>query len=279
VPEGTLLPIGVGRVHPGGPRLHSAVEGHPAGQLRYCAVERSRDGDTYVYDVVVRDEAGEVLERWDGLVLRAVRKKDGRGPWVPSLLGSYVERSLDDLVAGGTDAGVSVAVEPHAGGEPLGVPERRALTKVAVGRALGHGADVRYRPDGRPETDGAAVSASHGGGVTLAVAATGSVGCDVEPVAARTPEVWAGLLGRNEPLAGLVARETGEDYDTAATRVWSAAESLLKAGIADAPLSVTPVRRDAWMLFSSGELRIATLATTLRGGEAPIVLAVLTEGS
>jgi enediyne polyketide synthase len=270
VPEGTLLPRGIGRVHPGGPRLHESD------QLRYCAVERSRDGDTYVYDIVVRTDAGEVVERWDGLVLQAVRKKDGRGPWVAPLLGSYLERSLGDLL----DARVAVAVEPHAGGEPAGVPERRALTAIAAGRALGRGVEVRYRPDGRPETDGErAISASHGAGVTLAVAAAGSLGCDVEPVTTRTAETWSGLLGLNEPLAALVSRETGEDYDTAATRVWSAAESLQKAGIAPAaPLAVTPVRRDAWTVFSSGKFRIATLATTLRGGEAPIVFAVLTEG-
>ena len=57
-----------GRASPGG------------GQLRLHAQERSRDGDTYIYDLDVRDEQGVLVERWEGLRLRAVRKLDGTGP-------------------------------------------------------------------------------------------------------------------------------------------------------------------------------------------------------
>ena len=270
VPDGTLLPAGIERVHPGGGRLAGSEE------LRYTATERSRDGDTYIYDIAVRTAAGEVVERWDGLRLQAVRKKDGRGPWVAPLLGSYLERALGDLVG----AQVAVAVEPHGAEEPQSVDERRAVTAVAAGRAFGHGVEVRYRPDGRPETDGdRSISASHGAGVTLCVAAPGIVGCDVEAVATRSAEDWQGLLGAHAPLAALVAGELGEDADTAGTRVWAAAESLAKAGLVpDAPLTLTPAQRDAWTVFASGSVRIATLATTLRGIEDPVVFAVLTDG-
>src|SRR5262249_25449794 len=157
-----------------------------------CATERSRDGDTYLYDIAVRAADGEVVERWEGLRLQAVRKKDGRGPWVAPLLGSYLERTLGDLVG----AQVAVAVEPHGPDQPAGMEQRRAATSVAAGRAFGHGVEIRYRPDGRPETDGGrSVSASHGAGVTLAVAAAGTLGCDVEAVAARSEADWQGLLG------------------------------------------------------------------------------------
>ncbi|MFC6930807.1 SDR family NAD(P)-dependent oxidoreductase [Actinomadura yumaensis] len=76
VPDATLLPVRIERLVPGGGGLSAA-----AGPLRYCATERYRDGDTYVYDIALRTKAGEVVERWDGLHLRAVRKGDGRGPW------------------------------------------------------------------------------------------------------------------------------------------------------------------------------------------------------
>jgi enediyne polyketide synthase len=272
VPEGTLLPAGIERVHPAGGRLAGA------GEVRFCAVERERDGDTYVYDIAVRTKDGEVVERWDGLRLHAVRKKDGRGPWVIPLLGSYLERSLNDLLG----ADIAVAVEPHA--EAADTDERRRHTAVAAGRALGEPVTVRYRPDGRPEVDGdRAISASHAPGLTLAVAtsgAAGTVGCDVEQVVPRPAAEWDGLLGSHAPLAGVLAAELCEDHDAAATRVWAAIECLQKAGItaAAAPITLTPARRDAWTVLASGNLRIATLVTTLRDAENPVVFAVLTDG-
>ncbi|GAA2076744.1 SDR family NAD(P)-dependent oxidoreductase [Actinomadura alba] len=270
VPDATLLPSGIDRVHPAGPDV--------TGELRYCATERERDGDTYIYDIAVRDGTGTVVERWEGLRLQAVRKGDGRGPWTTPLLGSYLERELEDLLG----VHVAVALEPDA---PPGMGDgRRTRTALAAGRALGHPAALRYRPDGRPElAGGRAVSSSHGAGATLCVVAdpTGPspLGCDLEAVAERSREEWDGLLGRHAPLAELVAAETAEAPGTAATTVWSAVECLRKAGLpADAPLTLTPVRRGAWSVFASGTLRIATLVTTLRDVPDPVVLAVLVEG-
>ncbi|HEX6472690.1 MAG TPA: type I polyketide synthase [Streptosporangiaceae bacterium] len=283
VPDATLLPQGIERVYPAGARLAAA------GELRYCATERYRDGDTYVYDIAVR-AGDEVVERWEGLRLRAVRKKDGRGPWAPVLLGSYIERTVGDLLDG---AAVAVAVEPDDGGgdgdggeSQAGADERprtaarRAVTAVAAGRALGRPVEVRYRPDGRPEVDGdRAISAAHGGGVTLCVAAAGTVGCDVEPVAERPAETWEGLLGAHGALAGLLQAELGESRDTAGTRVWTAMECLQKAGLpVSSPLTLTPARRDGWAVFVSGPLRIATLVTGLRDAPAPVAFAVLVDG-
>ncbi|MFI9203858.1 SDR family NAD(P)-dependent oxidoreductase [Streptomyces sp. NPDC053048] len=265
VPDATLLPAGIERVHPLG-----GGEG-PAGELRYCAVERERDGDTYVYDIAVRDERGEVVERWEGLRLRAVRRRDGSGPWAAPLLGPYLERALEDVL----DARIAVAVEPAAGED-----DRRARTALALERALGHPAEVRHRPDGRPETDGHSLSASHGAGVTLCAVADDEVACDVETVTARTAADWDGLLGDHAPLAALLAGQTGEDHDSAATRVWCALECLKKAGVMDgAPLTLDPGRRDGWAVLASGGLRIATFVTALRDEPRPVVLAFLTGGS
>jgi enediyne polyketide synthase len=266
VPNATLLPTGVERIRPGGARLVAE------GDLRYCATERHHDGDTYVYDIAVRTAAGEVVERWEGLSLRAVRKRDGRGPWVAPLLGPYLERTLDSLLG----VRAAVAVEP-AGGELAG--GRRPSTVVAVGRAQGRPTEVRYRPDGRPEIDrDGAISVSHGAGVTLCVAVPGTVGCDVEPVATRSAEDWAGLLGPYRSVADLVVGEGHEDPPAAGTRVWAAAECLRKAGVPPgAPLTPVSTQPD-WVVLASGELRIATLVTTLRDVAAPVVFAVLTDG-
>ncbi|MBO3750574.1 SDR family NAD(P)-dependent oxidoreductase [Streptosporangiaceae bacterium NEAU-GS5] len=279
VPDATLLPAGI-------ERIQSTSYGD-VDELRLSAAERYRDGDTYVYDVALRNRSGQVVERWDGLRLQAVRKGDGRGPWVPPLLGPHLERAVEDVL--GTR--LAVVVEPDD--KPLtSVAARRRATSMAIGRAVGAPVKIRYRPDGRPEPvgDGAgasAVSAAHGAGVTLAVAskgmgaeraaAPGTVACDIEAVAVRSADDWTGLLGAHAPLAELLTR-SGESRDRAATRVWTAVECLRKAGLQQgAPLAVSDTRADGWTVFASGSLRIATFVTRLRHLEEPVVVAVLAE--
>ncbi|GIH67823.1 type I polyketide synthase [Sphaerimonospora thailandensis] len=293
VPDATLLPTRIDRLQ--------QIPGHPglrqAGELRYCATERSRDGDTYVYDIAVRDRDGQVVERWDGLHLQAVRKKDGSGPWAAPLLGPYIERTLEDLVG----ARVAVAVEPDAvepdavepdavdldtvdqgavdqgavdqGAEGGGQPDRAAL---AAGRALGRpapgystsgysvqGCSVQGSPIQGDET----VVTCHGAGVTLCVAA-----------APGTPgEASVPLGGASVPLGCAVIPVEGRPVEEA--RLLAARECLRAAGLgADAALTPPEPGHGAWAVFASGRLRIATLLTTLRDTTGPVVFAVLTEG-
>lgn len=239
VPDATLLPSGVERVHPGGARLAEAKE------LRYCATERLRDGDTYVYDIAVRTASGEVVERWDGLRLRAVRKKDGRGPWVIPLLGPYLERTLPELVG---DVPVAVAVEPHEHDRDRDDARARAESRVGGG------------------------ALSDGPGLTLCVAAEGTVACDVEPVAEQD------LPGACAALAERLAAQTGEAAGGAATRVRAAMNCLREAGLPeDAPLDVAAVR-GPWAVLTHGDLRIATLVTALRNVPDTVAFAVLVSG-
>ncbi|MET8367003.1 SDR family NAD(P)-dependent oxidoreductase [Micromonospora sp. NPDC005252] len=269
VPDATLLPVGVERIHPGGEKLSSARE------LRYCATERERDGDTYVYDIALRTESGMTVERWEGLRLRAVRKQDGAGPWVAPLLGPYLERGLGDLGL----TGVAVAIEPDA---PAPEPGERSATRRrdsarAVGQALGRPVEITYRPDGRPEVAGEhTVSIAHGAGVTLAVAGAGVLGCDLESVARRSPEEWKGLLGPHAGLAEQLAGDSGEDADTASTRVWTAVEAMQKAGLPmRGPLVLGGTARPGWVLFAAGGARAASFVTSLRGSDGRVVITVL----
>ncbi|HEX8343230.1 MAG TPA: type I polyketide synthase [Actinoplanes sp.] len=266
VPDATLLPVGVRRLH------LAARADQEAEYMVLDACERQRDGDTYTYDVDVRDPSGALVERWEGLVLRAVRHRGGRGPWVPSLLGSHLERSLEDVL-GGTR---SVVVEPDP--VPPGDPahDRRAQTELAASRALGRPARLRYRADGRPETDGASVSASHAAGLTFVVAGQGRLACDAETVVARTPADWAALLGGNQiPARDLLIREAGDDEAMAGTRIWTALECLRKAGATTQALVVESTRPDGWAVLSAGDCRIATWATSLNNRPEPVVFAVL----
>jgi enediyne polyketide synthase len=154
----------------------------------------------------------------------------------------------------------------------------------AVFRLLGV-ADLRHRPDGKPETEGGGqVSVSHAGGLLLAVARQGRVGCDLEPVAERPEEVWRGLLGQERfRLAELIARERSEGRDAAATRVWTAVESLAKAGVPPgAPLtleSAGDAGDDGWLILRSGTFRIGILLAPVRELAGEAALAVLVEST
>jgi enediyne polyketide synthase len=270
VPNATLLPAGVERIYPA----------HPdelTGQVILHAAERNRDGDTYTYDLDVCTEDGRILERWEGLRLQAVRKTDGRGPWIPALLGPFLERQAAEL----TESDVRCAVEPDPPSGADGRDARRRQTKIAVGRMMGRPTLVTHRGDGKPQIadEGIAISASHGAGVTLAVAGSDRVGCDVERIEERTPEDWRALLTAEQfALAELIQRERGEKPAAAATRVWSAVESLRKAGrTLSGPITLAAGGQAGWLLLRSGAGKIATFVTSVLDQPDPVVFTILTE--
>jgi len=149
--------------------------------------------------------------------------------------------------------------------------------------ALGRSAIIQRRTDGKPEaiassamhSSGAGetmlghISAAHSGCITLAVASTRPTGCDLEAVQPRSADTWQDLLGAERfQLADVIARESAEDADTAATRIWVARECLKKAGSAlDAPLAISETHPDGWVLLRSGTLRIATFVAPVGSAE------------
>ncbi|MEU5046635.1 type I polyketide synthase [Streptomyces griseorubiginosus] len=271
VPDATLLPAAIERLHLADPARMRTLD-----KVTLHAAERSRDGDTYIYDLDVRDPSGALVERWEGLRLQAVRKQDGTGPWTPTLLGPYLERRSPTVLS----AALRVAVWPDAEETGQDLVGRRTRTAQALALALGHEPSLTYRPDGKPETDeGIHVSASHGAGVTFAVAAQQVVGCDVEEAVDRPAQEWTDLLGTEGfALAEHIARERGEDLSVAATRVWGAQECLRKSGHARAHLvEVSEPTTGRWVILHSGAARIATFPTTLHGRTVPAVFTMLTQ--
>ncbi|MDX1998533.1 MAG: SDR family NAD(P)-dependent oxidoreductase [Thermoanaerobaculia bacterium] len=277
IPHATVLPVAVARIESGvfGFGVAHSIE----------AVERHRDGRTMWYDLVVRTAAGAIVERWLGLELRAVEERPAPGAWPLPLLGPHLERRFADFVP---FAGLRVGVEAARAGRDRSARQPASDHAVADAVARLAGFDelaaaprVVRRPDGRPEIVGqpeTAIAVSHGPGLVLAVAGHGAVGCDVEPVAVRSVDDWRGLLGTERvALAELLARELGESFDHGATRVWTAAESLKKAGFAtDAPLVLESAgRRDGWLLMRSGERLVASVVTRTAGFEAPLAVALL----
>jgi enediyne polyketide synthase len=272
VPDATLLPTAVERLY-----LADPQESRDWHTVTMHATERFRDGDIFVYDVDVLDPDGNVAERWQGLRLAAVRKQDGAGPWLPALLGPYLERRTPTVLP----KALRCVVRPDGTERNDTKTARRDLTTLAASWALDGKADVRYRPDGKPELDGeATMSASHGAGVTFVVvdAAGGPVGCDVEVAVDRSAQDWAGLLGTDQfALARLLAKEGREPLSVAATRVWGAVECLRKNGRARIePVTAGEPRSDRWVLLRSGAARIATFPTALNGLDDPVVFTMLT---
>ncbi|HST66001.1 MAG TPA: SDR family NAD(P)-dependent oxidoreductase, partial [Mycobacteriales bacterium] len=266
VPDATLLPQGIEKLYLAEPSDQEAEF------VVMDARERSQDGDSYTYDVDVLDaESGRVVERWQGLTLRAVGVKEDTGNWAPVVLGSIVERALE-RVLGGSRA-VVIETDPEGSN---GTEGRRARTDVVAGRAVGAPVSVQHRPDGKPELGDAAISASHGGGLSMVVTGPGELGCDLETVEQRSEEDWAGLLGDSLlSVRDLVANKTGEDADTAATRVWTARECLSKIGSSTRVMAVERSEDGGWVVLTAGDASIATWVTTVAGLDTPVVIAVL----
>ncbi|WP_034271758.1 SDR family NAD(P)-dependent oxidoreductase [Actinospica robiniae] len=270
VPDATLLPVGVGRI-----TMHAAAPADVTGPLILRAVERKHDGDTYVYDLEVSDRAGVPVETWQGLCLKSVRPLPDDTPWTPPLFATHVERH----VSAGADQ-LRIAIWPERTTEPVSTSTRRESTRDAVSWALGRPAAVSYRPDGKPEVDGPEhVSASHGAGVTLAIAGARPVGCDIETVSARSRTAWADLLGVGGfALAERLTAVGREPFDESATRVWSALECLRKIGCArgDLVLDQEP-STGRWTVLRSGTSTISTVVARFRDVRTPVVLALLSQ--
>jgi enediyne polyketide synthase len=256
IPHATVLPIGV-------EKIVIAASSQP-GPRYVHARERSANGGLLVYDLDVTDADGAPVERWEGIQLQVVGANAQKLPWVAPLLGPYLERKVREMAPG---AEISIAMG------------RNGSSRHAIEQALGFRATVGNRPDGKPEVNGHRVSASYAGDVISAVAGSSAAGCDLEAVSARTPAVWRDLLGPERfALAELIARESGDDASTAATRVWCAMECLHKSGaLHDRPLVFAGARPDGWIELRAGQSKILTYRASLRNVESPLAFAVMIE--
>jgi enediyne polyketide synthase len=262
IPHGTLLPVRVDRIVTSGTAATLAV---------MYAKERSQDGDRFIYDLEVAGPDGTIVETWEGLELRRVSQTAPDRSWPESLLGPYLERRLAEVLG---DADASIVVERRGGGD------RRAGSDRAIQRAVAADVEIHRRPDGKPEAgSGREVSVSHAGDLIMAVAAESRVAGDVEPVIDRPEASWQDLLGADRfVLARTIANQTGEDRHTAATRVWSAQECLVKAGVnPDAPLVFDSATQDGWVQLTAGSLRVATAVLPVRGEPNQVAFAVCLE--
>jgi enediyne polyketide synthase len=261
IPHATILPIGIDRV--------TLTALNPSETFYVHALEREQQGSTFVYDLNVVGDDGLVRERWDGLRLRMIANSSFQGAWPKSLVGTYIERRLREWFPG---SGVAIACENDA------ALARRERSDKAIQMAVGQSVPVLRHPNGKPfVAESTDVSAAHCGELTLAVRGMGPVGCDVEQVSERDASAWLDLLGADGVrLAELVSRSATEEIKSSATRVWTAHESLKKAGVVrEAPLLFASAETDGWVIFSAARLRVATWETEVRGHDGRVVIAIL----
>lgn len=268
IPHRTILPVGVDRLVPGVAWTRGASVVH--------AVERSSDGDNFIYDISITDAAGKVCEKWQGLHLRAVAPISTNAPWPSALLVPFLERKLSSIFA------------PFVArvGFAAAIGERcKCTTSRLVREIFGPAAKLTHRPDGKPiitglDDPGACVSLSHSTKITLlfSIDSVGAVGCDLEAIASHTPESWQSLLGAREfALAETLAGASESSLEQAATQIWSLQESLRKAGCSfDQPICLASCSPEGWAIFSAGTLKAATFHTCIEDSPAPLAFAFVT---
>jgi enediyne polyketide synthase len=284
IPHGTILPVGIDRILTGRKPI--------AGSCVVHAEEREHSGDRFIYDLTIASTDGQFIERWEGLRLQRVDTAAPAAQWAEPLLAPYLERRLGELIPGAaTFVATSTRQEPMSSKNGSLVHdsrsdsaewhnERQQVGDIAIAAAVGEPVTVLRRADGKPFTKaGHSVSIAHANGLTLSVATQRRLAaCDAEPIVHRDARGWnALLLSDRVALARLIAdKSPSEDFDAAATRLWSAGECLKKAGLRfDAPLVLCETTPDHWAVLSTGTTTIATWVGAVGHAAEPLAIALL----
>lgn len=260
IPHARLLPVGLGRLVHGKTPCHGVNPDQKGtvDTLFLHAHEIGREGDIFHYDLELRTLDGVMVERWHDLRLRKIEEILPPQPWPAPLLEPWIERRFEELVP---SSGIAVAFQ------------RNSTRNGANGIDGRNAKNMDYRADGKPMRDGGrSISFSRSGELSLAVAGTHEVGCDLEVVLPRSPENWRTLLGSERyQLAELIAKN--EPFDVAATRVWSVIECLKKSGCTASPL-LESANMDRSVLFRAGRHSIATFVESIRDRNEPLVIGI-----
>lgn len=232
IPHRRVVPVSVERI---------VTHRPPRGPCRVRGSELSANGDEFTWHLQLVDETGAVAEEWHRVRFRGIAGVAmHRAP--TALLIPYLQRRLDEF----GHAPLAVKVESN-GSSPHRRPPKR---------------NRRYRrPDGKPDRlNGTCISTAHAGPVTVRVAASHAIGCDLEGVTCKPWPLWRDLLGAERvAVAERIAHERSEARDASATRVWTAMESLKKAGAGpDTPLVVQAAHDDGWVRLGAGRYSVST---------------------
>ena len=242
VPHLRVVPMAVERItlRPGGaPVTMQAVE------TRAC-------NDTFVFDIKAYDDAGDLVEYWQGATFRAIAEipVDPVIAVAPEAAAPYLER----VARASTDVG-SIEVALVTGDQ---IDRRRASALAALDLDGG----VHARLDGKPIVVGAGetphLSISHCSAFTLAVKANRAIACDIEPISPQS-------------AATPPAAET--PWSAAAERLWTRDEVALKQDLRPDLAYTTRLQlgRDV-VVFENAFGRIATIRVNGLGDHVMVAI-------
>jgi enediyne polyketide synthase len=255
IPHKTILPVGIDRVTTHTDWTRAAARVH--------AIERSSDGDSFIYDLRIEDTEGRLCEQWEGLHLRAVAAIEAKAAWPLPLLVPYLERKTAQLLS---DSGIKIGMVIA----PQDKNKQEGAIAHSIRNLFGPDAMLAHRPDGKPEITNAInanshVSLSHAGNITLLFASGQSAGCDLEKIVCRDATCWEQLLEAEDfVLATQLAGESKASLGIAATQVWTLKESLRKVSASfGQPMSLKSYSPDGWASFSAGGFIAAVFHTDI----------------
>ncbi|WP_349369157.1 SDR family NAD(P)-dependent oxidoreductase [Salinarimonas sp.] len=245
-----LIPVGVARIE-------RFAGGAP---IRVLARRRAAAPPLHTFDVTLLDETGACVERWSGLVLRAVADLDPAAilSCAPGLAPVHLAQAIAHVAPG---AGARVALG-------LGTACDRAARRAGVLADLGLAGAVSRRADGRPilhPGDGRCLTLAHLTRATLAIVADAPVGCDLVALA----ELACGSAPLHPSLVGAEAADPAS-----AARRFAVHEALRKLGRPDrGPVSTQATPLAGVRTADAGGLRIALVDLALPSGPAIAAIA------
>nr|WP_294543324.1 type I polyketide synthase [uncultured Rhodopila sp.] len=265
------------------------------GEILHCRVVVARTAEGYRGNLTIWDSQGYLVETVADLVLKetalgGIRRLPAAEP-----------RVLADVVAElqrfSGYAPVAMATAAHTECRDVADPRRvsRVAGLLATRRAAVDFArtkqkrlldpakvDLMRRRDGKPELcitgaelRGADVTMADAVGLSVSVVGLPPIGVDIEAVEPRNCETWLGLLGVDGyDLALRVERETGETFDTAATRVWTLFEAGRKAqGSQQLIPAFDSDLGSTWVAFRTDTIRVLSVVVC-HPGQPGVLLAL-----
>lgn len=238
IPHQTVIPVSVDEI------ALSALD--PDQAYRVFATEIADLGAELVYDMVIFNQDGKIVEHWRGLKLRTMGTPASLKLTALPLMAPYIERKIADELP---QADLRVSIFPfHDRWNKRQNPKAH-----------------NQRPDGKPDVsiDTRFRSSSYCNGWKCVIDSAQSAGCDLQNVLQKTETDWHTLLGETGMAqAKFIQKTFFEPLNVAATRVWSLREALIKAGLRpDAPLVFDPSSSSNWIRLHSGETILVSCAT------------------
>ncbi|MBO3462727.1 SDR family NAD(P)-dependent oxidoreductase [Aetokthonos hydrillicola Thurmond2011] len=298
IPQDICLPVHIDKIE----LFHNPSVTAQGSSRIVTAILNKREGREYFCEVIATDDQGHVVEHLTGYRLR-ILEEHPENPTAVELAFPEArdERNLQNILQSNCKAlglnlpTVSLGLESNL--QPKTLEQRRQRQRPIITRALQTQLglppsedivfEIETLPSGKPLfsgaiTQGLNLSLSHDDRYCLCVVGSTPQGCDIEPVANRTADDWMAILGtlRSSVVDRLV--KSGESRDRAATRVWSALESIRKAFNGVNPeFSVEKQQGDAVLLrtqIPQGLYFVLTLPIRLtRGSERMIAVIVSPE--